>query len=257
MLWAGNVEIHEQASDWYAHHHEIDAAYNNVILHVVTNINMEVCTADGKTLPQLQLTVPSDLKAHYQELLNEETYPPCYRIIPNISQLTVHAWMSRLTVERLEEKTQRVQGYLQQTGGDWEHAFFMTLARNFGFGTNAQAFEQWAATINPQHIGKHRDDVFQVEAFFMGQAGLLNDNLVKPERRDSYYMRLKSEYAFCNTSLVCNLLMRWCGSLADCVRKTSRMCVFRNWHVFTQNIVPTFRICSKLNPSKSCIGCSE
>ena len=30
----------------------------------------------------------------------------------------------------------------------------------------------------------------------MGQAGLLSDKLVKPERRDSYYMRLKSEYAF-------------------------------------------------------------
>lgn len=196
VLWAGNVEIHSQASDWYAHHHDTDAAYNNVILHVVSDINAEVRTADGKILPQLQLSVPSQLKAHYQELLNEETYPPCYRIIPQVPQLTVHAWMSRLTVERLEEKTQRVQGYLKQTGGDWEHAFFMTLARNFGFGTNAQAFEQWAATINPQHIGKHRDDEFQVEAFFMGQAGLLSDKLVKPERRDSYYMRLKSEYAF-------------------------------------------------------------
>ena len=38
--------------------------------------------------------------------------------------------------------------------------------------------------------------MFQVEAFFMGQAGLLDDTLVKAERRDSYYMRLKSEYAF-------------------------------------------------------------
>ena len=33
-LWVGNVEIHEKASDWYAHGHHLDAAYNNTVLHV-------------------------------------------------------------------------------------------------------------------------------------------------------------------------------------------------------------------------------
>ncbi len=196
MLWAGNVEIHERSTDWYRHHHDTDAAYNNVTLHVVAHIDGEVFTQSGKRLPQLQLAVPEYLLANYEELLNEETYPPCYRIIPHVSQLTVHSWMSRLVVERLEEKTKRVQNYLQRIDGDWERAFFITLARNFGFGTNAEAFEQWAFTLHPQHIGKHRDNPFQVEAFFMGQAGLLDDALVRPEHCDSHYMQLKSEYRF-------------------------------------------------------------
>ena len=31
--------------------------------------------------------------------------------------------MNRLTVERLEEKTQRIQRYLSLTDGDWERVF--------------------------------------------------------------------------------------------------------------------------------------
>ena len=34
QLWAGKVEIHIKSSDWYAHCHEMDPAYDNVILHV-------------------------------------------------------------------------------------------------------------------------------------------------------------------------------------------------------------------------------
>lgn len=186
------------------------------------------------------LSVPDYLQHNYQALIDEETYPPCYRIIPHVPPLTVHNWLSRLTVERLESKTDRVQQYLHRTGGDWERAFFITLARNFGFGTNAQAFEQWALTIDPQQIGKHRDDVFQVEAFFMGQAGLLDDTLVKAERRDSYYMRLKSEYAFCSTSSASPPSAMHSGVSGGCVRRTFRMCACRNWPAFTASAVPTF-----------------
>ena len=196
VLWAGNVEIHERASDWFRHKHETDPAYNNVILHVVGQVDGQARTAHGECPPQIELVVPPQIMANYLELRAEETYPPCYRVIPHIDSLTVHAWMSRLAVERFEAKMHRIEGYLEQTGGDWERSFFITLARNFGFGTNAQAFEQWALGIDPTAVGKHRDSELQVEAFFMGQAGLLADDRVKPEHRDDYFRQLQREYHF-------------------------------------------------------------
>lgn len=195
-LWVGNVEIHKRSSDWYRHQHDTDPAYDNVILHVVSLLDGMVTTHKGNSIPQLALPVPPAVAENYQELLAEEAFPPCYRAIPEIPTLTVHSWMSALTAERLEEKTQRIDKWLQQTHGNWEQTFFITLARNFGFGTNAEAFEDWAAHIPLMAVGKHRDDIFQIEAFFMGQAGLLEDRLVPEERRDKHYLQLQREYQF-------------------------------------------------------------
>lgn len=178
QLWVGNVEIHLRSTDWFRHHHETDAAYSNVILHVVGQKDCEVTAPGSETIiPTLELQVPPEVEANYRELLAEEAYPPCYRVIPQLSKLVVHSWMSALTVERLETKTERIDRWLKHTTNDWEQTFFIVLARAFGFGNNADTFERWAATINPQHICKHRDNLEQVEAFFLGTAGLLREEV--------------------------------------------------------------------------------
>lgn len=195
-LWVGNVEIHERASDWYRHQHQHDPHYDNVILHVVGNADLQVTTSKGEILPQLILKIPPQIQANYQDLLAEEAYPPCYKVIPNIAPIYIRSWMSALTTERLEDKTQRIQHWLQTTGGDWEHTFFITLARNFGFGTNADAFETWAVHLPLSAVAKHRDDIFQIEAIFFGQAGLLDNRYVDEAHRDTYFLQLQKEYAF-------------------------------------------------------------
>ena len=201
MLWVGNVEIHDKASDWYRHGHDKDANYDSVILHVVGEVDAEARTMNGTILPQVRLEVPQQVTNNYEALLRTETYPPCYQIIPNLSKLMIHSWLSAMETERLERKTEDIVRRVKQCGGSWEDAYFVTLARNFGFGTNSDAFEQWALNVPLDKVGHHRDDIFQIEAIFMGQAGLLEEASL-PERyrasahEEGYFDRMRSEYLY-------------------------------------------------------------
>lgn len=191
ILWVGNVEIHHQTSDWFLHGHDKDRNYDSVILHVAEIVDAKVFRTTGEEIPQLQLTCPEFLQKNYNELLKTDVYPPCYRVIPDLSAVQVHSWLSALQVERFEQKMEQVKERLSRCEGNWEDAFFITLARNLGFGLNGDAFEMWASKIPLRSVDKHRDDLFQVEALFFGQAGLLVN-----ENGDEYYNQLRKEYQY-------------------------------------------------------------
>ena len=196
QLWVGNVEIHLRSSDWFRHQHETDARYDNVILHVVCEADREVSTKSGRTLPQLVIEVPQHVADNYHELMEEDNYPPCHQLLASLPIFEVHAWLSALTFERLQQKTERIDRWLTETSGDWERVAFIVLARAFGFGKNTDAFERWAVTLDPQHTGKHRDDAQLIEAFFFGQAGLLDTERTPPSEQDSHFQTLVRDYRF-------------------------------------------------------------
>ena len=193
-VWPGNVEVHLRSSDWYRHSHNSDPAYNSVILHVVGEIDGEVRTQDGKTLPQVRLDIPESIRQRYEELQKTEDYPRCHRIISSIPSIKVHQWMDALLVERLKERSELVAARAERTGGDWERATFVTLSRSFGFGLNGDAFERWAMRIPLSAAGKHRDDLFQIEALFLGMAGLIAE--VQAVRNEQEVLRLQQEFDF-------------------------------------------------------------
>lgn len=190
-LWVGNIEIHTTASDWYRHGHDTNKAYDSVVLHVCQHTDCEVSRSNGEQLPQLQLACPDSIKLHYNELHKAEICPPCHSILPTLSKLTIHSWLSALQTERFEQKAQVITERIKRLNNHWEDAFFITLARNFGFGLNGDAFETWGNRLSLRAIDKHRDNLFQVEAFFFGQAGLLEE-----ESTDNYYVELRREFGY-------------------------------------------------------------
>lgn len=200
-LWVGNIEIHKKSSGWYQHRHDSDRAYDNVILHAVEEADCEVQDTTGRAIPQVLLHVPESVKGNYEELITEERYPPCYRVIPTLPKVLTHSWMATLQTERLERKTIDVRDRVARNAGSWEKAFFITLARNYGFGVNSDAFEGWATMLSLEAAAKNRDNPFAIEAIFLGQAGLLNPEAISAKHRkeveaDEYYKRLVEEYIY-------------------------------------------------------------
>lgn len=200
-MWVGNVEIHERSADWFMHSHDQDPAYNNVVLHVASVIDADVVTADGSRPPQMELHVPPYVMQNYRCLLAADHYPPCRETVMQLPRLTVHSWMSALGAERLSDKCAAIEQRVRAAGGSWEQAFFATIARSFGFGVNSEAFEQWAAQLPFMQVAHHRDDPFQVEALFIGSAGLLDTSQMNERQRaaataDPYFVRLRNEWEY-------------------------------------------------------------
>lgn len=190
-VWAGDIEIHSKASDWIRHGHDRNPAYDSVILHVVGEDDASVCRSNGEVLPQLVLHVPGKVRQSIDWLLSREGAVACATRIHEVSPPFLSEWMNALLGERLERKTEDIFKRLKQTKYDWNEVFYLTLTRNFGFGTNSDAFEWLAVSLPFKYIRKHRNNSMQVEALLFGQAGLLT-----AEKDDAYYEALRLEYAF-------------------------------------------------------------
>jgi hypothetical protein len=193
-LWAGNVEIHTRSTDWNKHSHHSDKAYDSVILHVVSEVDGEIFRADGAKIPQLTLVYPKHIAENYDRLITEQKWISCEDKIAAVPGIVIESWKNALLTERLEHKMQAITTLLTESNQHWEEAFYITLARNFGFGTNSQAFESLAKSVPLSVLGKHKDQLLQLEAVLFGQAGLLTD-----EATDEYAARLKQEYSFMKT----------------------------------------------------------
>jgi hypothetical protein len=191
--WAGHVEIHLKSSNWYEHNHQEDEAYENVILHVVLEDDKPVSYLDGALIPTLVIEEKIDWSYfdNYQQLLKSKAWIPCESTISWIKPIDWSSWITRLAVSRLERKTGKILLRLHRNKGDWAETLYQLLAESFGLKVNGEAFLLLAESLPLNIIRRHGDDLFQLEAMLLGQAGFLQ----KPSE-DAYVNRLHNEYSF-------------------------------------------------------------
>lgn len=193
LIWIGKVEIHINSSDWYAHHHEQDPNYDNVILHVVWNHDADVFRKDNTLIPTLELNeiVDINLISKYQNLLTAKNGINCKNEIASIDDFTLENWLDRLFLERLEEKSKFILKELKNNNNHWEALLFILLSKNFGLKVNSDSFYSVAKSISFSTLKKCSKSSLELEALLLGQAGLL-----EKETYELYYFELQRIYDF-------------------------------------------------------------
>jgi hypothetical protein len=192
-LWAGNIELHMNSSHWNLHGHSTDHNFNNIILHVVWNHDIEIKDGHGNNLPTLELQsrVSKVLLEKYQQLMNTAQFIPCEKQIGRENGLTLDSWKQRLVAERLIGRSKNILNILRETNSHWEETFWWLLAANFGLKVNNEIFQKIAKTLPVSILAKHKNSIVQLEALLFGQAGLLNSQFA-----EKYPAMLQKEYQF-------------------------------------------------------------
>lgn len=195
LEWAGNVEMHLRASDWYRHGHDDDPAYDNVILHVVWKHDAEITRRSEIDIPVLEVAnyVPEELIVSYTSLFahRNNQFINCEKLVTQVDKFLIDSWLEKVFIQRLEKRYDRIMTSLEMNKNDWEATFFQMLARSFGTKVNADAFEQMATSMEQSVVRKLSSDAFQLEAVLLGQCGLLEEG-----HGDRYFQLLDKEFAF-------------------------------------------------------------
>ncbi|MCU0368550.1 MAG: DUF2851 family protein [Cyclobacteriaceae bacterium] len=191
--WAGTVEVHVNSSAWYAHQHDSDKAYDNVILHLVWEEDKRVMREDGTRLPTLALKgrVDENLLNEYRKLIHSASVIPCEKSFINIDNHIKVSMVERALMQRLESKAKQVIKALDHNKGDWEETTYQLFAAGFGFKVNKEPFAQLARALPYKIIQKNVNNLLQVEALLFGQAGML-----PTKSKDEYITGLFKEFNF-------------------------------------------------------------
>jgi hypothetical protein len=170
-LTKGDVEVHIKSSDWYSHEHHVDAAYNNVILHVVMWHDCSSATSlqSGKTVPVLCLAEALRYQAY---LLPYQL--PCFQILDHMDRQALGKLLNAAGEARFEQKAMNFRAEILRFAQKEEagQVLFRGMMRALGYAKNTKPFEYLADRV-PLNCIEKREGVALKQALLLGTAGLL------------------------------------------------------------------------------------
>ena len=188
--WAGNIEIHTHSSEWYSHKHNTNPQYNNVILHIVSNHNIDKQKHPDYNIKTAIIQINKNLEQQYLALKNSKHFIPCTDYVKEIHSFAKFHMIQRTAIERLQQKSTYISTIFNETLNNWNETFYIILSRYFGTSVNKNAFEQLAKNIPLKILAKHKTNLLQIEALLFGVAGFLQTD------KDNYQQQLKQEWEF-------------------------------------------------------------
>ena len=186
-LTQGDVEVHVKSSDWYSHEHHADAAYNNVILHVVMwhDCNSATLLQSGRAVPVLCLA-----KALHHQAYLLPHWLPCFRILDHVDRQTLGKLLNGAGEERFKQKAMHFQAVILRpdsigTQKEAGQVLFRGMMRALGYTKNTKPFEDLAGRMSLNSL-ESGEGLALKQALLLGTAGLLPS-----QRRQGKFAREK------------------------------------------------------------------
>ncbi len=194
IIFAGNIEIHTKASDWFFHNHSGNPEFGNLILHAVYINDCEIPELEQHNIPTLELKnyIDEGLIKKHQNLKAEHSFIACEDLfdekkIPLFFEETV-------LLKKLEEKAQILQESLVKNQNNYEAVLFQNLVYTFGLKVNADIFLQLAESLDFSVVQKIKQNDIHLEALFFGICGFLEvskDEIMQIWKREFEFLKVK------------------------------------------------------------------
>lgn len=176
-LVRGDVEIHRNAAEWYLHHHDRDARYNRVVLHVALgpcSDDFATRRSDGTTVP----TLPLDPVLHASFVSRLPAAASARACL--LAGLDPPAILERLERAGEERLTMHAARLLERRRDDsWAQILHAGLLDALGYGKNQPPFRCLAQRLPFAVLSGYIRDLAEeeaiscAEALLFGTAGLL------------------------------------------------------------------------------------
>lgn len=194
VILAGNIELHVRSSDWIFHNHSHDPNYQNVILHVIFQHDIEIEDLMERNVPALELNnyIDENILWKYEKLIDGNQFVACENIFDK-EKIPVNFHEGNI-LKKLEEKSREYEQSLVRYKNNFEAVLFHSLAYSFGLKVNAQIFRQIAESIDYSIVNKIRQNPLQLEALLFGISGWLDrpeDGQMKIWKREFEFVKAK------------------------------------------------------------------
>ncbi len=191
-VWVGHVEIHLRASDWNRHTHAKDPHYQNTVLHVVMESDVDIFH-EGRRIEcfEIRSLLPQGLVDRYEGLMNSSQHLPCASLIGDVEPHIKSMQFERMMVERLEKKTLQLKTEWEALDGDWDALCIKKMAHYMVAPVNGPAMDKLMEYVPVRLLYKIHFDLLQLEAVMFGCAGFLQGN-----RTEAYYQMLQEQFQY-------------------------------------------------------------
>jgi len=193
--FSGDVEIDLRASGWRAHGHDKNKNFQNVLLHVVWDEEVQGSKFKVQGSPEV-LSLENLLDAPLAELslsleneslrsLPENLRGKCCAPLRELDETKLTELLRQAARVRFENKASAICARAKNVG--WEQSLWENLFRALGYKHNAWPMQNLAETRPLWSRGAN--SVFEIQARLLGVGGLLPDELTRAQKSSDTYLR--------------------------------------------------------------------